>query len=139
MIKRALIQAIFLSVFLTMSIPIQMEGNKVESVEKNFISNIDWQLKSMFNHEKQKNFINHIIFQKKWKDIKDRFNRLKSKIGKEITGENIGTARQQYDFIVREYTEMVEKKTNDILMEVILNLNPHFLAFDNIHAMVNGI
>lgn len=137
MIKRALIQAILLSVFLTMVIPIQMRGNKIESVEKNFITNIDWQLKSMTIHEKRKNFINHIVFQQKWKSIKDRFNRLKSKIGKEITGENIGTARQQYDFIVKEYTELVEKKTNDILMEVISNLNPHFFPFDNIHALVS--
>lgn len=130
---------IFLFIFGMILIPFNARANDTTSIEKLFIEEIDWKLKSMSNHEKQKNFINHIVFQKKWKSIKDRFNRLKSKIGKEITGENIGTARDQYDFIVKEYTELVEKKTNDILMEVISNLNPHFLSFDNIHALVNGI
>lgn len=130
---------VFLFIFGMLVVPSEILGKSTKTIESQFIANIDWQLNAMSRHENLKNFKNHTLFPKKWSEIRTRLKRLKSMIGKEITGQNISTAREQYDFIVNELDILLKKSEDQVRLEAVSLLNPDLSSFNNVVALSNGV
>lgn len=130
---------VLLLIFGMFLVPAEIFGKGTETIESRFIASIDWQLNSMSRHESLNNFINHKLFPMKWSKIRTQLKRLKSMIGKEITGENISTAREQYDFIVEELGILLKKTRDQIRLEVVSLLNPYLSSFNNVVTLSNGV
>ncbi|MCK4837041.1 MAG: hypothetical protein KAT17_10395, partial [Candidatus Aminicenantes bacterium] len=139
MVNKSLKQSIFIVIFLILIIALHPSGNDIENIEKNFLNKIEWTLKSMSNYERQQHFVHHIIFELEWRELKKRLNLLSSKIGNEITGENINTAEQQFEFINTELKKILKENTDKILIELFSNINPHVLRYNNITSFANAI
>jgi hypothetical protein len=123
-----IIKPVLLFICMIALIPSILQPGKTETVEDQFRKEIEYKLNSMTNYEtKVKHFVNHKLFPKKWNRIRSRLNELKAKIGVEISGENISTAREQFDFIVKELEELrsltIDKVRADALSQMLPDLS----------------
>ena len=135
-----IIKTVSLFIWLIILIPSILQPGKKETVEDQFKKEIDYKLNSMTNYEtKMKHFVNHKLFPKKWNRIRSQLNELKAKIGGEITGENISTAREQFHFIVEDLSGLLNKTVNKTLLEVVAQLNSDLSSFNNIFVLSNGV
>jgi hypothetical protein len=103
-----------------------LAGGEDNPAEEKAIREIEWTLKSMSVYEDR--FHIDVLFHKEWVKLKEGLIRLKSRIGNEISGDNINTANLQFESL-RQGIDNLMKKKDEINFRIFTGLRFQLTGF----------